>query len=186
MEEAGVSDQKLIPDTENKLEIPNENIFSCGICYIDYNLEAKETQIKFLEKCGHKFCSECFGECFRALVEDQGKSHLLKCPEVGCGQMPTEEEVKDMLENDCFEKYVKFNNNLRVAINKNLYFCPTPNCEEVHDIKLAKKNINLCSKCKKKACSKCKRPYHGNNSCSKHNDAQQDKWAGQIKIHVCP
>lgn len=45
--------------------------FTCGICYCDYSLK----EVKFLEECKHTFCVDCFQETFRALVEDQGKSH---------------------------------------------------------------------------------------------------------------
>ena len=70
------SDEKLLAednnlkneDEEAEAKLDNPDIFNCGICYGEYNL--KETQVKFLEKCKHTFCIDCFQETFRALVED--------------------------------------------------------------------------------------------------------------------
>ena len=55
--------------------------FECGICYsIFVESDPEFNDVKFLEKCGHAFCKECFVESFRSLIEDQNKSHMVKCP----------------------------------------------------------------------------------------------------------
>jgi len=72
------------------------------------------------------------------MIEDQNKSTKLKCPQFGCGTTPSEEEVKAIISSDSFSKYQKFINNQRVARSKNLFFCPSPDCESVIDTKSAK------------------------------------------------
>ena len=47
----------------------NFNLFTCNICYEEYDSTSPEFQVKMLS-CGHTFCSECFTEYFRSLVED--------------------------------------------------------------------------------------------------------------------
>ena len=67
-----------------KSNVPEENQceqtdkFNCGICYEDFN--KGEVELKMLDKCHHTFCADCFKETFRALIEDQSKHHMLKCP----------------------------------------------------------------------------------------------------------
>jgi hypothetical protein len=75
----------------------------------------------------------------------------LKCPEYGCENRPTLEEIKQIIDSDCFLKYQKFQNITKVAKNKNLIFCCSPNCEEVLDIKKADKfKALICPSCKLK------------------------------------
>lgn len=59
-------------------QIEQSEKFTCGICYEEYN--QGEVQLKMLEKCHHTFCADCFEQTFKACIEDQSKSHLLKCP----------------------------------------------------------------------------------------------------------
>ena len=72
-------------DLENQqrqslIEPEKKNIFECGICYCEYNLSDNEVELKFLDKCGHTFCSLCFEEYYRSMIEDQNKHHGLRCP----------------------------------------------------------------------------------------------------------
>ena len=50
-------EENLIRKDEIKLE---SKTFNCGICYDDYDPNGEDGNIKFLEKCGHEFCGECF------------------------------------------------------------------------------------------------------------------------------
>ena len=50
-------EENLIRKEENKSE---SKTFNCGICYDDYDPNGEDGNIKFLEKCGHEFCGECF------------------------------------------------------------------------------------------------------------------------------
>ena len=94
------------------------------------------------------------------------KHASLKCPEYGCEVRPTEEEVRGMIDAGCFEKYKKFNLNTKVAKDKNLIFCSTPDCGEVLNIKeMSKKNKITCQKCNKSTCVKCKMPWHMLSDC---------------------
>ena len=102
-------------DIENAGAPKNYNLFTCGICYEEYDASSPEFQVKMLNSCEHTFCAECFTEYFRSLVEDQNKHHLLICPEAGCGVKASEEEIKQILQEDCFKKFKRFQNDRRVA-----------------------------------------------------------------------
>ena len=138
-------------------------IFNCGICYEDYDLNELDSkgeplyEIKMLDKCNHTFCSECFKETFRTLIEDQNRSHDIRCPQVGCGQKASEEEIARIISEDSYTKYKKFQNNKKVQMDKNLFFCPTRDCEEVLDKRKAVSKTKLisCSKCHRQICSQC-------------------------------
>ena len=101
-------------------------------------IDPEYKQVKFLEKCGHRFCEFCFVESFRSLIEDQNKSDKLRCPQFGCDVKPTKDEVKFIIDNSVFDKFIKFTNNKTVAQNKNLIFCSTADCEETLEVKSKK------------------------------------------------
>lgn len=77
--------------------------FTCGICYCDYKVDASQgtndeySRKMMLSGCGHVFCQDCFKEFYRTLIEDQMKSHDLKCPQYGCDNKPTEEEIRNII-----------------------------------------------------------------------------------------
>ena len=66
------------------------------ICEICYSLQSDYPDIKFicLTECLHKFCSECFEETYRSLIEDQNALSKIKCPQYGCEVVPGETELK--------------------------------------------------------------------------------------------
>lgn len=71
-------------------------MFTCGICYMDYDASNKtgtSEQVKMLEKCQHMFCAECFTEYYKSMIEKQNNHHRLKCPEYGCDTIPTDDEI---------------------------------------------------------------------------------------------
>ena len=106
--------------------------------------------------CGHTFCNECFTDYFTSMINDQNKHDQLKCPEYECQTKPTEEEVKSIINDNCFLKYKKFQLNQKVMMDKNLMFCTTADCEEVLAVQNAVKSKLTCAKCKKETCAKCK------------------------------
>ena len=82
-------------------------MFTCGICLEEYHADDPAFRVKMLS-CEHTFCEDCFRETFRAMIEDQNRAHQLMCPEAGCGLKPTEDEVKQILEENCFAKFKRF------------------------------------------------------------------------------
>mgnify|MGYP002632019397 CR=1 FL=1 len=139
-----------------------------------------------LSECQHSFCKECFEEYFRSLIEEQNKHHLLACPQFGCKTKPEHEEVKAIINTRTFCKYEKFQTNHKVAIDKDLLFCSTPDCGTILNVKDSKKKKLYCSGCKKSTCSNCKQEHHGNNDCSKTEQNMYDGWAKGLGIHKCP
>ena len=73
-----------------------------------------------------------------------------------------------------------------VAINKNLTFCPTTDCETTIDLKKLKiDNKFTCPKCTRIYCAKCMNIAHGDIACSK---VSLDNWidGGMNNVHRCP
>jgi len=147
----------------------------CGICYCEI-----ENEISLL-KCGeHKFCKVCIDEYFSSMIAEQGKHHLLKCPQADCEARPEKDELKTLVSPEVYLKYLKFANNFRVLNDKTLMFCSNPDCCEV--VKKKGKNVE-CKACLRKTCVKCGSQSHPGKKC---DTDLVDNYLHQVKIHVCP
>jgi hypothetical protein len=83
---------------------------------------------------------------------------------VGCDNLPSVEEIRTIISEDCYDKYLSFNNNALVAKNKNLIYCSTVDCNSILDT-----NITLkCIKCGQETCKYCKLPFHKGFSCEEN------------------
>ena len=140
--------------------------FYCGICYEYYDLQERDeegqlvNQVKMLSACGHTFCRDCFQETFRALIEEWNRGATLRCPQTGCDQVATDEEIKRIISEDCYAKYKRFQQDRIVLKDKNLFYCKQPGCEGVLDLRQKSKNVVVCPECSFSYCTKCKLRNH--------------------------
>ena len=139
-----------------------------------------------LEECKHMFCADCFKEYYRSLIEDQNRHQALKCPQWGCDTKPTEEEIQQIINENCYRKFKRFQLNTMVAQDKDLMFCTSPNCENVLDKRKAVKSIVTCSECGGRSCVKCKMRAHWPMSCEKNMQSKYNMGVRGVKIHRCP
>ena len=83
------------------------NILTCDICY---SSQSDYPDLKFvcLDLCNHSFCSDCFSETYRSLIEDQNALSKIKCPQYGCEAAPSEEEIQRLVPPEVFDKYLRY------------------------------------------------------------------------------
>ena len=172
----------LISHEEGLVEI--KTTVTCGICYFDIST-ADQTTLT-LHGCSHFFCKECIGDYFKSLVVDQMKDHMLKCPEHGCQNKPSLDQIRLVLDADAFAKYEQFSTNRRVITDPNLLFCSKIGCRSILRKSDGKKKLVKCEDCSSKTCCECKNEYHGNGSCEAADQDRYANWAGGLVIHKCP
>ena len=61
------------------------------------------------------------------------KCDKLRCPDVSCTNMATVEEVKQIIDGEIFDKFVKFNNDRKVNEDPNLLYCSRADCDQILD-----------------------------------------------------
>jgi len=106
----------------------------------------------------------------------------------GCEVVPSVEEIKGIIDDDVYRKYVRFKNQTKVAKDKNLILCGQASCDEVLDIRKAEnvkhgRKVN-CSTCGEDTCVACKKPWH-NSACVSEAKEYAKAFEG-IKFYYCP
>lgn len=135
-------------------------VLSCPICFDDKPF----TDMVTLHACGsHGYCKECLGQHLSSLIVDAEVSNIT-CPHPNCSAQALEGEVRELVDEDTYQKYLHF---LVLAILKdeqNARWCTNLACGQpiIWDPKEA---VVVCPACKSEFCFECSRPLHPGFSC---------------------
>lgn len=138
----------------------------CMICLMD----TIPTDTVVLKECLHRFCKDCLiGHMINS--EDAVVSCPFKDNEYSCNYMITDREIKALLDETQFQKYLKRSLSQAEKSSPNSFHCKTPDCtgwclyeDEVNNF--------LCPVCKKTNCLVCK-AIHENHTCKEYQDELQ-------------
>ena len=161
----------------------NQEIVECSVCMDDVPPNGA-----VVLSCTHVFCVSCLkrhiDEC-----TSQGTT-LIACPSQ-CGAEVTQQELRDIVGTEHFEKIDRKQMEAAVAIDPTLHFCPTPDCSNVVCWVGQEEDglpICNCQVCHKKSCLVCGvEPYHDNMTCEEQRHAntsisEKDKAANELKF----
>lgn len=162
LEKAGVyhrcGHQKAPPDTTGEAK-------TCEICYEDVN--------KMLcMPCGHGFCYDCWSDFCENAVEEGPSCVMKTCPEAGCKEVVTEEEMTEALgaASPNLQKFKSFQLRSFVESNPLTRWCPGAGCERVAAaLSTAAMEsegcVAHCDSCTCSFCLACGEEPHGPASC---------------------
>lgn len=97
---------------------------SCPICFVEILTE----EMRFNLSCQHKFCKECI----IAYLEEEIRNARVKsinCPQGGCEETFTMTMIHNLVKEDNFRKYLKFQEREKIKEKKNVVICPILDCE---------------------------------------------------------
>lgn len=121
--------------------------------------------------CGHDFCSECWNGYITSKIGDGPNCILATCPQVGCEEVVTEEEVAIFCP-ELLEKYKMYQLRNFVELNGTSRWCPGPGCERVAALNstsgLFNDSDNItanCDSCSTSFCIKCGEEPHSPLNC---------------------
>ncbi|EPQ56890.1 hypothetical protein GLOTRDRAFT_73357 [Gloeophyllum trabeum ATCC 11539] len=114
--------------SSNKLKSPSpapkeDEPYTCPICFDD-------TQTRTMAlACGHAFCSSCWNAYVTGKIREEGE-HWIRCMAEGCGLVCPDPFVREALGEDkaTWNRFRELLVRHFVGCNKNLKFCPYPNC----------------------------------------------------------
>ncbi|CAK65157.1 unnamed protein product (macronuclear) [Paramecium tetraurelia] len=178
-------DSGLSWQSELRLEIKPEeqskeskDLQECQICYVD---KPKEQFIAPLN-CKHDFCSDCLSQ---HLTQNILKGNVLSitCPQTSCTVAFNDEQIKGLVQEKIYEKYKRFYNRQVISQNKNVRWCPKPDCE---NYVIGNGNDLLTCICGQSICFQCGNQYHKGMNCIQAMDAQYLQARKDNLIFDCP
>lgn len=157
--------------------IDYENL--CDICY-EPLLEKW-----VLPSCGvHEFCKKCFVQHVESLIKDSKVTHIL-CPGKDCQIEFDENDVKEIVSEENFVKYIKFKERAALMIDPSVKWCSQPNCEGYVRGSNEDKKLS-CPKCGFELCFQCGKAWHPKKTCEQIIDEDYELWAKGKEIQLCP
>lgn len=148
------------PEPRDLRVVEQEAGWSCPICF-----EERATTVT-LHACGaHNYCLECMGNHLTALIVDNEVTKI-SCPSPGCPAVVLECEVRMLVPEHIWEKYLDFLFMAVLREEQNSRWCTNLQCgmpiiwDPQHD-----GSIITCPACKTDFCFTCSRPWHPGYSC---------------------
>jgi ariadne-1 len=101
----------------------DEEAFICQICFEGFT----EESVFPLSSCDHVFHEDCLAAFLRQALAEARLP--LRCPEAGCPAVLAPEDLTELLTPAELDKCHHFSLNQAFEQQKDLSWCPTPNCE---------------------------------------------------------
>ena len=148
-------ENKIIKDITSPINTNNELI--CNICYDSIN-------DKYTLQCGHYYCKLCLQKFIISCLKNISLFNKIKCLNEFCQQEIKDSILEDLLDEENYEKYKKFQRRITSLSNKKLIPCPYPNCDGYGEKINIKKTYLKCEDCNNIFCINClKSIYHLNS-----------------------
>ena len=156
----------------------NEKI--CEICICEY--DPNENKIKL--PCNHEYCFQCWLHYLVSKIEN-GNVENIHCMHFKCETILSKEFIMSYIENDneLVKKYEKFLKKMELLKNKNIKFCPFPDCDGYAEKK--KDKFVTCTN-GHKFCFDCLREWHKKSNCKDAVDDTFKLWKQGKIIKQCP
>lgn len=106
-----------------EIELDINTVNQCEVCY--ENMCRIDT---FSFECGHKFCFECVKDYFTLCISEKSLDKL-KCLNKNCQNIISNPKLLSFLDQDVYQKYLKFLKNDEIIKDNNKIHCPYPDCE---------------------------------------------------------
>ncbi|XP_026431651.1 probable E3 ubiquitin-protein ligase ARI7 [Papaver somniferum] len=110
--------QEVVPIKNTK------NIIMCTICFDEFGRDGM-----CATTCGHLFCKLCWTQYVSIKIIDGPGCLRLRCPEPSCGVAVGQDMVNELVSDEDKEKYSRYLLRSYVEDQKNIKWCPSPDCE---------------------------------------------------------
>lgn len=152
--------------------------FTCKICCED------KSEVFTLPICSHSYCYDCISDYLTIRIQE---AQVLKmpCPDHECGNEINEQDIKKLVSNLYYEKYLVFKRNTELSNNPFLKWCPQPDCTG-YDLGNINKDHLVCSVCTFEYCYYCSESWHPSGKCKQKHDRDLDQWSQKNNARFCP
>ena len=124
-----------------------------------------------------------------ALVNDSLLSSL-KCPDPQCDAVPTQRDMRDLLQDDDYLKYLNRSLVLTLRDDISVRWCPAPDCGCPFELGSVCSPFDIvqCPSCLSRICLSCSALAHPGSNCSGQQDAYFSTWLSVKgdRVKFCP
>ncbi|KAL4474799.1 hypothetical protein ABPG74_001495 [Tetrahymena malaccensis] len=182
---SGLQQQEVLEPSKYLNKVDQKQ--NCEICM----LEMDQTVVQTLQ-CNHKYHKECLKAYF--VYETQQKNFPLKCPQQECLRETLQQEVKEILNEQEYEKFENFQlQNYFEQNQSSIKNCLTPDCNYAFWQEQELVQYFECPVCMKEYCLVCNCEFHPNQTCeqykmlkSQSQDKQFEDFAKNKLFQKCP
>ncbi|KAM3136109.1 hypothetical protein pb186bvf_011731 [Paramecium bursaria] len=151
----------------------------CGICQESHQRQSTVQT----EDCGHQFCQECFIQHLTYSIMS-GKSDEMVCPQFECAKPLSDDYIRSQVDQELFQKMLKFRRAKEAAKNLQKKQCPRSNCDLILEVQNGVP-FQQCD-CGQKVCTVCWHAYHPGQDCLQELDRIFKKQLSLLDIQQCP
>jgi len=141
-------------------------IGACLICG-----DSKEAKECTAITCRHRFCNECFAT-FLTMKINERQVTKLACPAANCNLFVGDDVVKKLVTEEIYKKYYSFITQSFVEDNRQVTWCPYPNCGHAITTDMVSGRVVSC-KCGYRFCFTCHHEAHAPANCEQVKDWQK-------------
>ncbi|KAK3985641.1 E3 ubiquitin-protein ligase dbl4 [Cladorrhinum sp. PSN332] len=149
--------------SENPTEVPRLQVipgFACDIC-----CEDEEGLKSFGLKCGHRYCVDCYRQYLAQKIREEGEAARIQCPSDDCNLIIDARSLDLLVTQDLTDRYHKLLNRTYVEDRDSLKWCPAPDCQNVVECGIKKKDLNrivptVSCLCSERFCFGCPNEDH--------------------------
>jgi ariadne-1 len=173
------------------ITLPQTTNSQCLICYDNFHGDEMIT----FRSCGeHYYCVSCLTSHLNFLISDIQTVGNLHCPAPNCFAEPTESEVRNLVSESQYNKYLDFAARSILMKETRLRWCPLCGeaviCDDANSIKIT------CPSCHRLFCYDCKTAWHSGPCKSTLLEGEPEsgegrlfqKWLDEkgLKVKPCP
>jgi len=155
-------DLKNIPQLVGTLRYDplNKEEFDCLICFDKVAVGSGY----IYQDCGHQYCGQCLGGYYQNLIMNN-KVLEIKCPNPICNHQCTPTEIRFILPDHLYDKYLEFSKVALINKDPDIKWCPTPGCQNAFKRKNKNSLKMECNICSYQFCFECGENYHEGITC---------------------
>ncbi|KAJ9081901.1 hypothetical protein DSO57_1010111 [Entomophthora muscae] len=112
------------PLISTQINFESQKAFTCNIC-----CEDSQNQNTLTLQCGHEFCLDCHKTYYEQSISE-GNVKNIHCPG-SCDTLVQDETLQKVVSPASFSRFLKLQDDYFVDGNKNMKWCPSPNCKYV-------------------------------------------------------
>ena len=137
---------------------------TCKICFEP--LIGSEFYPITLETCDHVLHAECIKKFI--ILQVEASKFPIACPLPECKITLSDLDIQDILDPNDYSKFTEFQYKNALELQKDVSWCPTPDCKNafIFDEEDKKNNFSFfCLMCEKHYCLNCRTIFHVGMTC---------------------